>query len=71
MGNDIAEFIGATVLIVIGVAVVAFVISLPFAFIGFIVLAAANVFSAGVVITYFSSCVVGFVASIIIGILSN
>jgi len=54
-------------IIVVGLVVV----TLPFAFLGFILLAAANVFSAGVIITYFNSAIVGFVASMIIGMMSD
>jgi len=69
--NDLVEFLGG-VAIVIGVIALAIgVLTLPFAFIGFILLAAANVFSAGVTITYLGSAVVGFAASILIGLMSK
>jgi len=59
--------LGMCTLLILALAVM----TLPFAFIGFILLAAANVFSAGVTITYLGSFVVGFAASILIGLISN
>jgi len=69
--NDLVEFLGGVAIVIMVIALAIGVLTLPFAFIGFILLAAANVFSAGVTITYLGSAVVGFAASILIGLMSK
>ena len=69
--KDIGEFFGLLALGIAAIVLVLLLVSTPFAFLGFILLAAANVFSASVTITYFGSFVVGFVAAILIGLISN
>jgi len=69
--NSLAELLGMVVFVICMIFIAFGVISMPFAFIGFILLAAANVFSAGVTITYMSSAVIGLAAVILVGIFSS
>jgi len=69
--REVFDFALLVVAVCVVVVLALAVVSLPFAFLGFILLAAANVFSAGVTITYLGSAVVGFAAAIIIGLVSN
>jgi len=69
--NSLAELLGGIVFVICCICLAIGVISLPFAFIGFILLAAANVFSAGVTITYITSAVVGLAAIVLVGIFSS
>jgi len=59
MQHEITEILGAIVLISFAIVLIAFIGSLPFAFLGFITLSIMNIFQIGVVISYINSFIVG------------
>ena len=65
--NDLGEIIGAIVLICLLVAGGVFLISLPFAFFGWILLAFINIFGAGIIYGYWTCVIAGLGMSVISG----
>lgn len=67
--NDLAEIIVALIFIVIMVIFAVFAMTLPFAFLGFVVFSFVNIFNAGIDVTYFNSFIGGFVFVLIASVI--
>ena len=59
--SNVVEIIGAITFIILGIILAIFAMTLPFAFIGFVVFSFVNIFNAGIDVTYFNSFIGGFV----------
>lgn len=68
--RDFIELVAAIIVVILVVLAVLFIVSLPFAFIGFILLLAVSIFT-DVTITYMSCLVLGIAASIIGAIIKS
>jgi len=69
--QNIGEFLGLIVLICAGVILAIFLASLPFAFLGWLIMAFSNIFGAGIAITYSSSAIVGLVSALFIALFAK
>jgi len=69
--EKIGEVIGAMVVISALGTMAILIASLPFAFLGWLIMAFSNIFGAGILITYGSSVIVGLVSTLVIGMLSR
>ena len=68
--NDLVELLGIIVGVILIIALAIGIVSLPFAFLGWILLSAAAVFTP-ISITYMSSVVVGLVVIILAALISS
>jgi len=69
--NEFAEALGALIFLALIVIIALLLITLPLAFLGWIVLLAINIVGGTVVITYLNSFIIGFVLSLIFNLFSN